>query len=173
MTMRSYRRLQNAAISRGALADGHLVGVVAEQEAGTDPMVSKFDVPTDKRLLQLSSRRLKAGSTLGRALEQAVTTLQNYYVEDTNGRRYKILGKYAIADARGRKYIEIQYFSHGAGTTGGVGKFSRINERDLKDDDEFVLLFLVDPGAHITSFSTGGAATRRDDLVGENLIAPP
>lgn len=173
MTMRSYRRIQNVAISRGALADGHLVGVVDEQEGGRNPPVSKFDVPRDKRLLQLSSRRLKAGSTLGRALSQAVTTLQNYYVEDTNGRRYKIVGKYAIADARGRKYIEIQYFSHGAGTIGGVGKFSRINERNMKDDDEFVLLFLVDPGAHITSFSTGGAATRRDDLVGENLIAPP
>ncbi len=36
----------------------------------------------------------------------------------------------------------------------------------------FALLFLVDPGARITAFSTGGDSTRRDDLTGENLVAP-
>ena len=53
-----------------------------------------------------------------------------------------------------------------------MGQFERIKERDLKGDYLLVLLFLVDPGVQITAFSTGGEATRKDDLSTENLVAP-
>ena len=56
---------------------------------------------------------------------------------------------------------------------GGIGKFQRIDEKNLKADDEFILLFLVDPGVRIVSFSAGGSASRQDNLTSENLIAPP
>ena len=61
-----------------------------------------------------------------------------------------------------------------AGTLGsGVRRpFERIRTSRLRPNDTFVLLFLVDPGAHIVSFSTGGDATRQDDLTGQNLTAP-
>lgn len=172
ITMRSYRRLKNAEISRGALVGGHLVGDVDRQASGTDPLVSKFDVPRDKRLLQLNVGRLKARSALGRAISFAVATVQNYFVQDANGRRYKVVGKYAVATVGGRKVMEIQYFGNRVGSIGGIGKFSRINEKNLKRDDEFLLLFLVDPGARIVSFSTGGSASRSDDLTDENITAP-
>ena len=68
--------------------------------------------------------------------------------------------------------LEIQYFPEVAGSVGGVGKFNRIKEDKLKRDEPLVLLFLVDPGARIVSFSTGGDATRRDDLTSDNLVAP-
>jgi hypothetical protein len=173
MTMTAYRGV-NAEISKGAISGGHLVGDVDQQAGGKGLPVAKFDVPEDKRLLQLNSEHLQARSTLGKAMSQAITTVQNYWVEDTNGRRHTLAGKYAIADVGGQKVIEIQYFRESVGTTmGGLGAFERIKERDLKPDDEFVLLFLVDPGARIVAFSTGGPTTSRDDLTTENLTAPP
>ena len=66
----------------------------------------------------------------------------------------------------------MQYFSEPVGSIGGIGEFTRVNEKNLKSDDTFVLLFLVDPGARIVSFSTGGAASRKDDLTGSRLVAP-
>ncbi len=172
VTLTSYNRYKDVDISRGALADGHLVGYVDEQEGGTDPAVSKFDVPSDKRLLHLNTEVLKAGSTLGKALNFAVRTVQNFIVTDSNGRQYRVVGKYAIADVGGRKVVEVQYFSHQAGSIGGVGKFNKLKDRHFEGDYQFVLLFLVEPGAEIDYFTTGGAASRRDDLLGENLVAP-
>ena len=171
MKMTAYRGV-NAEISKGTLSAGHLVGEVALQGGGKDPPVSKFNVPQDKRLLQLNSVRLQARSTLGKAMSQAITTVQNYYVEDTNGRRFVLAGKYVLADVGGQKVIEIQYFPESGVTMGGIGAFERVKERDLKPDDEFVLLFLVDPGARIVGFSSGGPNTSKDDLTAEELTAP-
>ncbi len=173
MTMRAYQALKNPEIRGEVISRGHLVGEVAQQANGTDPPVSRFMVPEDQRLLHLRATRLTASSIYGRALNRAVTTVQNYYVEDTNGARYTVVGKYAIATVRGRQYIEVQYFAEHAGSMGGLGDFRRIREEALTDQDQFVLLFLVDPGVRITAFSTGGSATRRDDLLMDNLIAPP
>jgi len=172
MEMREYQKLKNVEINRGALADGHLVGEVDQQASGTDNAVTKFAVPEDKRLLQLNIGFLQARSGLGRAVSFAVGTVQNYFVTDQNSNPYQMVGKYATATVNGTKMIEVQYFSNQAGSIGGVGAFSRIKDDDLKGDYQLVLLFLVDPGIRITSFSTGGDATRADDLKGENLIAP-
>lgn len=172
MTLTSYQRLKNAELKRGAIVVGHLVANVSDQAGGKDRPISKFSVPDDKRLLQLSTIKLHAGSFLGKAITQVISTVQNYYVEDERGRQYKTVGKYAIASVNGQQVFEVQYFSEEVGTIGGMGKFSRINEKKLNAQDTFALLFLVDPGARITVFSTGGSATREDDLTGENLVAP-
>jgi hypothetical protein len=173
MTMRSYQGLQNPEIAGEVLARGHLVGQVDQQAGGGDPPVSRFRVPEDKRLLQLSAQRLTSSSVYGEALNRAVTTVQNYYVEGAAGERYVVVGKHATATVRGRRYIEVQYFAEHAGSIGGLGRFRRIREQDLTANDQFVLLFLVDPGVRIVAFSTGGAASRRDDLMSDNLVAPP
>lgn len=170
--LRSYRSLRNVDTGRNQLRSGHLLGEVDKQEGGTDPVLSRFDVPSDKRLLHLNVGALKARSTLGRALSQAVKVAQNYVVQDAAGRQYKFIGKYALASVRGQKIIEVQYFPKQVGTVGGVGAFSRIKEDRLGNDGQLVLLFLVEPGVQIVSFSTGGSASRRDDLRSENLTAP-
>ncbi len=172
MVLRSYQRLKNAEIINGALKSGHLVGEVDSQANGTDEEVRKFAVPDGKRLLQLSSQRLKVRSGLGRAISLAITTVQNYYVTDERGRRFSIIGKYAIAAARGSRHIEIQYFSEPSGSMGGLGAFDRINEANLSSGDDFYLLFLVDPGARIVSFSSGSSVSAADDLSMANLVAP-
>lgn len=172
VTMRSYRREKDVEISGNKMVSGHLIGDLDQQESGGDKEVSKFEVPEDKRLLHLSSVRLKARSTLGRALSQAVVTVQNYFVQAKNGQQYTIVGKYAIANVRGKQVVEIQYFSNRSGSIGGFDKFSQIDESKLGPNDQFVLLFLVDPGARIVAFSTGGSSTRRDDLTDQNIVAP-
>jgi hypothetical protein len=93
-------------------------------------------------------------------------------VTDASGRQFKVIGKYAQAVVQGESILEIQYFPEQVGTVGGLGKFNRIKEDELTRQDEFVLLFLVEPGAQIVTFSTGGAASREDDLRAENLVAP-
>lgn len=172
MTLTSYQQRNNVELSRAGMKSGHLIAFIDRQSGGSDRPVSTFHVPDDKRLLQLASVRLNPRSTLGRALSQAVQVVQNYFVEDDRGRRYKLVGKYAISNVGGRDVMEVQYFSEPVGSIGGVGAFARIKENKLKPQDPFVLLFLVEPGARIVAFSTGGSATQRDDLRIDNLVAP-
>ena len=172
LTLRAYSKFKNAEIRRGRLVDGHVVAIVEEQEGGTNRSLDRFHVPSDKRLLHLNTGQLKARSTLGKAISQTVTTVQNYFVEDASGRQYHVVGKYALANVDGKRVCEIQYFTSPVGSIGGLGKFNKIKDRHLEKDYDFVLLFLVDPGAQIVSFSSGGSATRRDELAGENLTAP-
>ncbi len=168
----AYRDLNNTDVSNGALVGGHFRADAADQENGKDAPIATLRVPEGKRLLHLNVGHLNARSTLGRALSRAVAVAQNYLVTDANGATYRIVGKYALATVNGERVFEVQYFPNQAGTVGGLGKFDRIKEDDLKSGDEIVLLFLVDPGVKLVSFSTGGAASRADDLSAENLVAP-
>ncbi len=172
LELRAYRKLKNAELTRDKLTGGHLVGEVDQQSGGSNPPVTRFDVPADKRLLQLDTSFLQARSGFGRAISAAVGTVQNYFVTDSSGKRYKLAGEYATADVNGKKMIEVQYFSSPVGSIGGIGKFDRIKDSDLKGDYKLVMLFLVDPGVRITAFSTGGAATAAEDLTAQKLVAP-
>jgi hypothetical protein len=172
LALKAYETRGDVDIGRNQLRNGHLIGQVAQQEAGQDKPVEKFDVPSDKRLLHLHVSKLQARSGLGRALSQAVAVAQNFTVLDARGRRYPVAGKYAIAKVGNDDVVEVEYFPEQSGMTGAMAPFQRIKESDLKPDDHLVLLFLVDPGAEIVSFTTGGDASRADDLRGENLVAP-
>ncbi len=172
MVLKDYEALRNAEVNRDALANGHLVGMVDDQDKGTKAAVRKFEVPSDKRLLQLNITHLEAKSLLGRAVTKAVTTVQNYSVLADNGTRYQVVGKYATAMVNGKQVIEVQYFKNQAGSIGGITQFSKIKDRHLRKDAQIFFLFLVDPGVKVIQFSTGGRANRADDLESENLVAP-
>lgn len=172
LPMKSYRAVRAPSRERGRLSDGHIVGEVAQQEGGTDPEITNFHVPADKRLLQLNVARLQARSGLGRALEAAVGAAQNFTVQDSNGNRYLMVGRWAIADVEGTQVVEIDYLVTEAGTPARLAPLERVEDRHLTGEYDLVLLFLVDPGAQIVSFTTGGAASRQDDLTEENLVAP-
>lgn len=173
LTLTAYQQYKNADVSSGALVDGHLVAFLADQEQGNNAPVSSLSVPSDKRLLQLNVANLRARSTLGGALTHAVKTVQNYLVQDANGNNYQMVGKYAVANVGGDDIFEVQYFSNQAGSIGGVGAFERIQDSHLQGEYELVFLFLVDPGVEIIRFTTGGSASRADDLANEGLVAPP
>ncbi|MCH9032901.1 MAG: CvpA family protein [Planctomycetes bacterium] len=172
LELKDYQDLNNLSTRRRKMTNGHLSADVDAQAEGTDRPIKEFDVPRDKRLLQLNTTRLHARSGLGKALARAGQVVQNYFVEDDNGNRATMIGKYAIATVNDKRIIEVQYFPDQAGTIGGLGQFRTIKDRHLKKDYELVLLFLVEPGATITAFSSGSSATRRDDLRSENLVAP-
>lgn len=172
LELKQYRGT-NVDLKAGTMSSGALVAELDKQAEGTSPPIQKFAVPEDKRLLQLSMSKLEARSGLGRILSQVVSTVQNYFVEDSDGNRYEVVGKYAVADVGGTQVLELQYFGGAEAGAGRMQPFDRIKDTHLKGDYGFVLLFLVKPGATITSFSSGGEASRQDDLTGENLKAPP
>ncbi|MCH7993082.1 MAG: CvpA family protein [Planctomycetes bacterium] len=172
LELKDYQDLNNLSTRRHKITNGHLSADVDSQAEGSKRPIKEFDVPRDKRLLQLNTARLHARSGLGKALARAGQVAQNYFVEDDNGNRNSMIGKYAIANVNDKRIIEVQYFPDQAGTIGGLGQFRKIKDRHLEKDYELVLLFLVEPGATITAFSSGSAATRRDDLRSENLVAP-
>lgn len=156
----------------GAMASGSLVAELDNQAEGKEQPIGRLVVPDDQRLLHLSISKLQSRSGIGKILSQVVATVENYFVTDAAGNRYEVVGKYAIANVNGADVMELQYFGGAEGGAGRMRPFDRIKESHLKGDYGFVLLFLVKPGANITSFSSGGEATRADDLTGENLTAP-
>ena len=172
VTLKDYTEGANTEIRSGALVEGRLEANINEQESGRKAAVETFRVPSDKRLLQLNVANLRAGSMYGRATQFAIRNLQNYKVMDDAGNEYRICGKYAIAKVGDEWLLELQYLPNQVGSIGGVSKFQRIQDSHLKDDYDLVLLFLVEPGARIVSFTTGGSAHRADDLSHENLVAP-
>ncbi len=159
--------------AREALTSGHIYGKVADQgTGGSNPRIAKFDVPSEQRLFHLEVRQLRARSGFGRALSQAVTTASNYLLEDDTGKKYPVVGQYAVANVGGDEFVEIQYFPEDVAVSnrGGIREFRRIKKRELDAaDSRLVYLFLVDPGAGIKSFSTGRRSADLSDL---DLIAP-
>jgi hypothetical protein len=168
--MTKYRQF-NLDQQGGALKSGHVHGRVADQDSGSDPRISRFDVPSDKRMFQLEVEQLRARSGLGKALSFAVRTSQQYMLKDDNGNSYPVVGQYIVASVDGEDYIEVQYFPDdvAASGRGGIRPFAKIKKRDIDGGSRLVFLFLVDPGVRITEFSTGGRPTDLNDL---DLDAP-
>ena len=175
VTMTFYRKLDpeiNPATQ--AFKSGHIHGWLPDQ--GTrqrDVPVSRFDVPTDKRLLHLSVENLQPGSTLGRALNLAVTTMKNYIVTDSVGRQYRPVGSYVIARIGVNDYVEIQYAPEYAEITGrGVRPWAKMRDNFLHGDYTYAFLYLIEPGAKLARFNTGGSGFGTHDLAQLNLAAP-
>lgn len=173
LVLSNYAEGANTEIRRGVISEGSVAASTAVQDENAVSVLKKFKVPDDKRLLHLSVGSLQARSLFGRALGSAVAVAQNYTVDGDNGQIYKIIGKYARAQLdNADDMFELQYYPNAVGTIGGLRKFSRIQKRHLDDDADVVFLFLIDPGVKIEYFSTGGRTSRRDDLRGDDLVAP-
>ena len=168
MNLTSYQGT-NDEVRDGELIQGHVVGVVASQgQPGDRQAFARLHVPDGKRLLQLDMESLRAGSVLGQALNFSVQTVENYFIEDASGRQIKPIGKYAVAEVGGEKYIEIEYLPEYAEMQGRLQPFQKIKNQHLRGDYQLVYLFLVDPGTRVSSFSTG----RQKVQFTEPLVAP-
>jgi len=155
-------------IRSGSLVQGHVHGYLEDQESGNKDPVSSLTVPQDKCLLHLVVKSLRARSTLGKALNFTVQTLQNYTLEDDQGNIHTPVGKYAIARVGGRDYVEILYFPEYAESGGRFGQFNKIKGQHFDDDSQLVFLYLLDKGVKAVKFSTGRKTV---DLTGQNLVA--
>lgn len=157
------------------LANGHVYGNRADQGgSGSGATLTRFKVGSDKRMFQLDVQVLRAGSTLGRALSFSVSTLRNYHLHDQAGNAYPVVGQYAIADVDGVEVVEIQYYPEAVSQSGrgGLRDFRRIKSRHLRGDNyQVAYLFLVQPGAKLTEFTTG-RGRRPTDLRPLELVAP-
>ena len=158
-------------IQSGILSQGVLTGKLEDQGAvKSNGPVSGLKVPSGKALLQLNVESLRAGSTLGRALNFSVQTLENYTVEDDQGNKILACGKYAVADVGGETYVELTYYPTFESGGGRFKDFNKIKNQHFKKDYQLVYLFLLDKGRQAVKFSTGGNK-RTIDLRGENLVA--
>jgi hypothetical protein len=159
--------------SQGSVFEqGSIEGKFADQGNKTrGKSLSSFQVPEGKRLLHLNVESLQAGSLLGKALNQAATTVEDYIVEDDRGNRIAPVGKYAVAKVGNDDYIEIQYFPEYASSGArSIRPFSKIKNSHLKGDYQLVYLYLLDVGRKAVRFSPGGNK-RSTDLSKENLVA--
>lgn len=157
-----------------ALRSGHVIAVLALQgERDTRAHVSRFEVPSGKKLLHLDVEVLRARSTLGKALGFSVRTIRNYLVTDDAGKRYEMVGQYALANVDGDDMLEIQYFPEQIGSMGrGVGRFTEIKRRHLEQGDTtLVYLYLIDEGRQVIRFSTGSSGRGAVDLTDDDLVA--
>jgi hypothetical protein len=159
----------------GSLVEGHVWGNWDNQgQAGTHPILETFDVPGDKRLFQLDVKELQARSLYGRALSFAVKSVKDYFLHDETGRVYPVVGQYVIADVDGIEVVEIQYYPEQVQimNRGGIRDFKQVKKRHLEGKDyRLAYLFLVEPGAKLTKFTTG-QGRRPTDLQRDNLVAP-
>lgn len=154
------------------LKEGSFYAFVTKQDSDDkNAKMLHFEVPQGKRLLHLSQKNLKAGSSLGKALNFATKTVRNYLVTDDAGQTLQMVGQYAIANVDGDEILEVQYFPEQIGSIGrGVGPFDEIKERHLNQrDTQLVYLFLMDQGRQAIEFSTGRRG--RANLRSANLIA--
>ncbi|NOX60241.1 MAG: CvpA family protein, partial [Planctomycetes bacterium] len=169
MKLTSFRQV-DAEIQSGVLEQGLLTGKVADQTgAAKNGPVSKLKVPKGKALLQLNVKSLHAGSLLGKALNFAVKTVENYTIEDDQGNRILACGKYAVAKVGDEQIFELSYYPTFESGGGRYKPFSRIKSQHLKKDYQLVYLFLIDSGRQAVKFSTG-AKKRTIDLRKENLV---
>jgi hypothetical protein len=172
LTMTAYQGIDTE--NRGeTLEQGHLTGLLADQgKTNSNESLSKFEVPAGKALLQLNVESLQAGSLLGKALNQAATTVEDYNIEDDNGTSHGPVGKYAIAKVGNDQIVEIMYFpEYAASGARAIRPFSRIKHTHLKGDYQLVYLYIVDSGTRVVRFDPGGNK-RKTDLSGDNLVAP-
>ncbi|MFQ5490139.1 MAG: CvpA family protein [Phycisphaerae bacterium] len=157
--------------SNQSLKEGSFYALVTTQDKDSNNAKAlHFQVPQGKRLLHLSQKNLKAGSTLGKALNFAIKSVRNYLVTDDAGEKHQMVGQYAIANVDGDEILEVQYFPNQIGSIGrGVKPFTEIKERHLNQrDTQLVFLFLIDQGRQAIEFSTGRGRT---SLKSSNLIA--
>ncbi len=137
---------------------------------GNQPALSSFDVPSDKRLLQVSVRRLHPGSTLAQAMDFA-RQLGNVEVKDDAGGKYPAVGTWGIATVSRQRLFECVFFDE----TTRVGssappKLDVIRAGNMNNDYALYYLFLIPPGKHIVAFEVPNGP--EEDLRSANLVAP-
>ena len=157
---------QNSIVARHAIGDRlrggdncHFFVDVPQKKIPTGRQVKKFQVPADKRMVQIGANALKAESMYGRALSFANRVTAQITIRDDNGQAYFAIGQYAAAKIGGKLVFEIQYYPDAGVPERCLKKPKKITHRILtrggRNKTKFGYLFLVDPGVKIVSFHAG------------------
>ncbi|MCB9850363.1 MAG: CvpA family protein [Phycisphaerales bacterium] len=172
MAMTAYQG-QDVESAGNVMEQGQLIGLLDDQgSANRNERLDRFKVPDGKVLLQLNVESLQAGSLLGKALNQAATTVEDYNIVDSHGAKIGPIGKYAVAKVGDDYWVELMYFpGYAASGARAIRPFSKIQHTHLRGDYQLMYLYVVDSGTRIVEFDPGGGK-HKTDLSGQNLVAP-
>jgi hypothetical protein len=151
----------DAEVRNGVIKGGRLnatLGPDWQPQPGNMPPAERFEVPPEKRLLQINVIKLQPGSWLGNIMSTARENIGDFYLKDASGKPHPPVGIYAIADVGGKRQFELIYQDETAREIGAhLPRLQRIHSRDLKDDNyALYFLFMVPPGITPVEIHTGG-----------------
>jgi len=162
-------RKKGASLAGDRFRRGHVVLELPQPQPPAGQAVTRFDVPRDKRLLQVRTEARHAGSVLGGALSITVRTLGQYVIVDDNGRKYHRIGQILVADVRGRRYLELQYWPNALMPERCIEPPQKIRDEHLRGDYLVIYLYLLPPGTRPVRFESGRGG---EDLRALDLVAP-
>jgi hypothetical protein len=139
-----------------------------QPKPGTKQPIERFEVPDGMHLLQVSLDPTRPGSTYGQALNFARVKLQDIYVVDASGDRYRPVGTYGMAMVGGQPTFELTFLNDLERDMVRIPEFRKIKRNDFKGKFGWVWLFHIPPGTRIDKFHTG----KNLDLSRFNLVAP-
>lgn len=151
------------ALRGGRFSEGHIALDQPPTDLDEDEAIVAFDVPEDKRMVQIGSEPILAGSMFGRAIEFAKRSISQIYIQDKGGDKYFAIGVYTEATISGKQVFELQYWSSAAGEEGVPERALREAKkltpsvlRTAADQNSLKMgfLFIVPPGVEIVSFHT-------------------
>ncbi len=150
----------NAEVTNGVVKGGRLhttLGPDWMPPPGNNPPAERFEVPADKRMLQVNVIKLQPGSWLGNVMSTARENIGDFYMKDASGHTFPPMGIYAIASVGGQRQFELIYLDETAREIGAhLPKLERIHSRDLQGDYALYFLFIVPPGTKPVEIHTGG-----------------
>lgn len=163
-------------LERGAnnsLAGGkNLVAMLDDEwqpREGGRPPIERFDVPRDKRMLQVYVDQLDPQSWPGGLLGGMKEKLRNNYLVDRNGNEYMPVGIMAMADVDGQKMFQATYLNELERDMVRIPEFSRIKSRHLTGRYSLAFLFHVPPGTRPQALHV---SNKEVSLRRYNLVAP-
>ncbi len=150
----------NNFIRRQKLGPGHFALEVTDKEPPPAYLVSEFEVPVDKRMVQVGAVQNMPQSIYGAALNYAAKVTAQISLKTSDDRQYFAIGVYSAAFVNGRWIYEIQYWPEADIPERCLQEPRVLKPNILKqvkpELQKLGYIFLVDPGVEIVRFSTGG-----------------
>lgn len=141
---------------------GHVsgsLGVTGGLDAGMDPLVTDFEVGSDKRLLRVECDYVAAGNELFQGISGMVNDVaaqQKAY--DKRGNVYLPIGKYVILDLGDSRQVELIYGGTGVEGEASAGRdqFRTVTRGNLQAKSGKVgFLYAIPPGTEMDRFDPG------------------
>lgn len=149
------------ALQAGKLNECKFWVEVPTKEIDAASRVTKFFVPSDKKMVQIGAEKMEALSMYGRALSFANRVAAQISITDSKGQKYYAIGQYGAAEVEGKLMFEVQYYPADEVPERALSgkKPQKVTESILnkagRTNSKFGYIFLVDPGVKIVSFEAG------------------
>ncbi|HVP10410.1 MAG TPA: hypothetical protein VMV94_04385 [Phycisphaerae bacterium] len=142
------------------LAAGQFYVEMPDKEIPEDQQIKKFDVPKDKRMVQVGAEQNIPVNLLATALNYAAKVTSQPRITTTDGTAYFAIGVYSAAKVNGKMTFEVQYWPEAETPERCLKEPKKVTANVMKaakpDERKFGYIFLVDPGVEIASFTAGG-----------------